>query len=234
MKKWKCVICGYVHEGEEPPESCPICKAPASKFVLLEGEEAQSAEHGRRMSAAPPKKKAPAPSSDRDRIRELEAEVAAARKAKAGEKIRLLRIMDALLDQMVKHHAHPVSVHFPNGVLPVAVIFFVIALILGSDSLALAGFFNIAAVLISLPLVIFAGFVEWRKKYNAAMTPYFKIKIGAAFVTLFTCLVSLVWYLKQPDVLYTCYAWPFMLVNLLMLGSAGVAGYLGGKLVFKD
>ena len=33
MKKFVCTICGYVHEGDCPPEFCPTCKAPASKFV---------------------------------------------------------------------------------------------------------------------------------------------------------------------------------------------------------
>ncbi|MDR1049167.1 MAG: NADH peroxidase [Synergistaceae bacterium] len=33
MKKFVCTICGYVHEGDEPPVSCPVCKAPASKFI---------------------------------------------------------------------------------------------------------------------------------------------------------------------------------------------------------
>ena len=33
MKKYVCSICGYVHEGNEPPEKCPQCKAPASKFI---------------------------------------------------------------------------------------------------------------------------------------------------------------------------------------------------------
>ncbi|NOY13470.1 MAG: NADH peroxidase [Deltaproteobacteria bacterium] len=33
MKKFVCTICGYVHEGNCPPEICPQCKAPASKFV---------------------------------------------------------------------------------------------------------------------------------------------------------------------------------------------------------
>lgn len=32
MKKWVCLICGYVHTGDKPPEACPTCKAPASKF----------------------------------------------------------------------------------------------------------------------------------------------------------------------------------------------------------
>jgi len=33
VKKYVCTICGYVHEGDCPPEVCPQCKAPASKFV---------------------------------------------------------------------------------------------------------------------------------------------------------------------------------------------------------
>ena len=33
MKKWVCTVCGYVYEGENAPEFCPICKAPASKFI---------------------------------------------------------------------------------------------------------------------------------------------------------------------------------------------------------
>ena len=31
-KKWVCTVCGYVHEGENPPESCPLCHVPAEKF----------------------------------------------------------------------------------------------------------------------------------------------------------------------------------------------------------
>ena len=45
MKKYVCLICGYVHEGEEAPAECPICHAPASKFVLQEGEKTWAAEH---------------------------------------------------------------------------------------------------------------------------------------------------------------------------------------------
>ena len=32
MKKWVCMVCGYVHTGDQPPEACPQCKAPSSKF----------------------------------------------------------------------------------------------------------------------------------------------------------------------------------------------------------
>ena len=33
MKKWVCQVCGYVFEGENPPEKCPQCGVPASKFT---------------------------------------------------------------------------------------------------------------------------------------------------------------------------------------------------------
>ncbi len=32
MKKFVCSVCGYVHEGETPPEKCPQCGAPKEKF----------------------------------------------------------------------------------------------------------------------------------------------------------------------------------------------------------
>ena len=45
MKKFVCSVCGYVHEGEAPPAVCPICKAPADKFVVQSGELSWAAEH---------------------------------------------------------------------------------------------------------------------------------------------------------------------------------------------
>ena len=39
MKKWICSVCGYVHEGDTPPEKCPVCKQPAEKFNLVEEEK---------------------------------------------------------------------------------------------------------------------------------------------------------------------------------------------------
>ena len=43
--KWVCSVCGYVWEGEQPPERCPQCKAPASKFIKQESEMTWASEH---------------------------------------------------------------------------------------------------------------------------------------------------------------------------------------------
>ena len=45
MKKFVCPVCGYVHEGENAPEKCPICKVPGEKFKEMSGEKTWAAEH---------------------------------------------------------------------------------------------------------------------------------------------------------------------------------------------
>ncbi|MDR1562732.1 MAG: NADH:ubiquinone reductase (Na(+)-transporting) subunit C [Dysgonamonadaceae bacterium] len=39
MKKYRCKICGYIHEGNTPPDICPVCKAPASEFEEIKTEK---------------------------------------------------------------------------------------------------------------------------------------------------------------------------------------------------
>lgn len=42
MEKWKCTVCGYIHEGPMPADfKCPRCKQPASAFVKVEEEETE-------------------------------------------------------------------------------------------------------------------------------------------------------------------------------------------------
>ena len=45
MKKFICSVCGYVHEGDQAPEKCPVCKVPASKFVAQDEGLTWAAEH---------------------------------------------------------------------------------------------------------------------------------------------------------------------------------------------
>ena len=45
MKTWDCSVCGYVYEGAQAPEQCPVCKAGSDKFVEQSGELTWAAEH---------------------------------------------------------------------------------------------------------------------------------------------------------------------------------------------
>ena len=45
MKKFICVVCGYIHEGDTPPEICPVCKVGADKFKEMKDEFNWADEH---------------------------------------------------------------------------------------------------------------------------------------------------------------------------------------------
>ena len=45
MAKFVCQVCGYVHEGDQAPEKCPVCGVPAEKFKEMKGEMEWAAEH---------------------------------------------------------------------------------------------------------------------------------------------------------------------------------------------
>lgn len=45
MAKWVCSVCGYVYEGEEAPDECPVCHVGSEKFKKQEGELTWAAEH---------------------------------------------------------------------------------------------------------------------------------------------------------------------------------------------
>ncbi len=45
MAQYVCSVCGYVHDGDAPPEKCPICNAPSSKFNEVTGTMVWADEH---------------------------------------------------------------------------------------------------------------------------------------------------------------------------------------------
>ena len=57
--KWICTVCKYVHEGNEPPDVCPVCGAPKEVFEkeAAASEEKPAADDGARDSqSAEPRK----------------------------------------------------------------------------------------------------------------------------------------------------------------------------------
>jgi len=141
-----------------------------------------------------------------------------------------------LTDLLYKNHAHPILVHYPNGVLPVAVLFTILAMVLGHAVLATAAFYNLIFVLLVMPMVIFSGFISWQKRYKGIMTKTFSTKILCGFIVIVTALILVGWHQNNPTILSAPSAarWLFLLVHLVMLAAAGIAGHLGGKLVFGN
>ncbi len=61
--KWFCTVCGYIHEGPEPPAICPVCKVTREKFTAYVGERSFEEEHTLGATASD--------SAVSDRIRDL-------------------------------------------------------------------------------------------------------------------------------------------------------------------
>ncbi|MGG7058375.1 NADH peroxidase [Clostridium tertium] len=45
MKKFVCTVCGYIHQGDTPPEICPVCKVGPEKFKEIKDEMDWADEH---------------------------------------------------------------------------------------------------------------------------------------------------------------------------------------------
>lgn len=131
-----------------------------------------------------------------------------------------------------QHHLHPISVHIPNGVVPVSFIFVLLSVISGGiASLEKAAFLNFVFVLLAMPAVAFTGYTDWKEKYSGAMTKVFKTKMICAAVLTSSLFVAVIW--RAVDATAGS-SWLYLMLNAVILGSAGIAGFMGGKLVFKD
>ncbi len=53
MKKFICTICGYVYEGEQAPDDCPVCHNPKEKFREEPTGQANAAFEGSSMKTEP-------------------------------------------------------------------------------------------------------------------------------------------------------------------------------------
>lgn len=210
VKRWLCTVCGYIHTGDEPPEKCPVCDAPKKMFVEIDAE-------GKAIGEPPVEELAPATSSLTDK----------------SEKP-AVSLFNRLADLSLKLHLHPITVHFPNGVLPVVVLFLGLSVYFNIVTLETAAYCNLVFVLAMLPVVLLTGYIEWQKRYKGIKTTIFIIKIICSLVVLALVNVLVFWRLLDPGVMAE--GSPSRLiypgVALAMLGAVGIAGHLGGKLVF--
>jgi len=220
MKKWKCGSCGYIHTGDEPPENCQVCGAPNSRFAeipspLDPGAEAVGGQEGHKGSRPAAAERPPAPESV---------------SPFANSPYRRLFAI------LTRFHGHPISVHIPNGLLPVAVLFIVLSALFGVTGMARAAIYDLGVVAIAMPLVIFSGWVDWQNRFNGAITRVFMVKLACGIIVSVSAWFLFIWLLINPAVITTPQSsrLAFFMINLIMLGAAVTAGWYGGKLVFRD
>ena len=225
MKKWKCTVCGYVHTGDEPPEKCPVCGADRSKFVELVEEAPQQDESGRETpSEATEQQPAPTHDTGFDLPKKDVLEVA---------QTAFQKYYAAATRLLVKNHAHPITVHIPNGVLPVAILFLVLSMLFQATGLEAASFYNMIIVVLVMPKVLFTGYNEWKHRLGGKLTNLILTKMICGTTVFLLGLFLVVWRWVDPMVAlaYSQSRMTYLFLHLVILGAAALAGYLGGKLI---
>jgi uncharacterized membrane protein len=227
MKKWKCLVCGYVHTGDEPPEKCPVCGADRSKFVELVEESTQQDEPDRKTPSDPTAQQPvsePATAASFDQPEKDAPEAAQT----AFQKYYAL-----ITGLMVKYHAHPISVHVPNGVLPVAILFLVLSMLFQAAGLEAASFYNMILVVLVMPKVLFSGYVDWKNRLGGKLTNLILTKMICGATVFLLGLFLVVW--RWMDPMVALESSPsrliYLFLHLVILVAAILAGYLGGKLI---
>lgn len=208
-QRWQCTICGYIHTGAEPPETCPVCGADRSKFVLLEESVATGTDEVEE----------PSPSLDTS----LSQTPAA---------VTFLDRYQRWIDFAIDNHAHPIAVHIPNGVVPITVAMVLLAALFDWSAIGQASVYNMGFIFLSMPVVLFTGYLHWKYKFGGNMTDLFKWKIICGGIVFGLSFILFVWGLFSPESARDP-GFFYLLLHIVMLGVAGVAGWLGGKLVFQ-
>lgn len=211
---WRCSVCGYLHEADEPPEKCPLCGADRSLFeeVDADGKSLTGEDDGAEAAATEPVITGAASSQDGSTF------------------------FDKIAKLSFSLHLHSIHTHFPNGILPVIVAFLGLSIFFNIASLATAAFYNSIAVLVVLPVVIFTGYIEWQKRYKGIKTMVFITKIICALTVLASVNVLVFWRVIDPAVATegSVSQMLYFAVAAVALGAAGIAGHLGGKLAFSS
>ena len=243
-RTWICTVCKYVHEGDSPPDTCPVCKKPWSAFIPnVDGPE------GPKLPQAAPKE---SPKRKSDGKANRWRCVICNYIHDGPEPPGVCPICGAGVDAFVpeldspehhhrgfaglieKLHLHPVAAHFPNGALPLAFLAWVIYLVLGDSCLERASFYLMLVATAAVPFTAFSGWSDARHRFGTTTTGVFPEKKLWSWVLTGISLALAVWRLALgwhhiPQGI------EIIIYTVLLVAATGVAarlGMLGGKLVF--
>lgn len=132
-------------------------------------------------------------------------------------------------------YAHPMFVHFPQALFPVAFASFLLYLATGVREFEVGAFVAAGFGAVAAPVTTLTGFIDWKIRYKGYMTPVFRIKIIGAFVLMALSIPAVLLRLSIPEVALLPLSGAGRLYAALLTGCAGtcgVLGYYGGKLIF--
>jgi uncharacterized membrane protein len=130
---------------------------------------------------------------------------------------------------------HPIFVHFPQALFPVALASFLLFLATGDPSFETGAYLMSAFGLAFSPVTMITGYIDWKVRYKGYMTSVFKIKIVTGFVLIGLSLAAVLLRALVPETaLLPLSGLGWIRAGLLAgcVASCVVEGHFGGKLVF--
>ncbi len=130
---------------------------------------------------------------------------------------------------------HPIFVHFPQGLFPVALASFVLYLASGAGQFETGAYVAVVFGALAAPFTTLTGLADWKFRYKAYMTPVFRIKIVGAFVLIGLSVPAAILRTLVPGVAALPLAGTGYVYGGLLAACAAtciVLGRYGGRLVF--
>jgi uncharacterized membrane protein len=132
-------------------------------------------------------------------------------------------------------YLHPIFVHFPQALFPVAFASFLLYLGTGETLFENGTYLMTAFGLAATPVTMITGYIDWKVRYKGYMTSVFRIKIVTGFVLIGLALTAVLLRILVPETaLLPLSGLGWLRAGLLAccVASCVVEGHYGGKLVF--
>jgi uncharacterized membrane protein len=130
---------------------------------------------------------------------------------------------------------HPMFVHFPQALFPVALGAFCLYLATGVREIEAGAFVCALFGLLAAPFTAATGFLDWWTHYQAYMTSVFKIKITGSLVLMALGAPAVLLRAFHADLAVLpmgALGWAYFGLLAACTATCVVLGYYGGKLVF--
>ena len=130
---------------------------------------------------------------------------------------------------------HPMFVHFPQALFPVAFGAFCLYFATGVREFEAGAFVCALFGLLAAPVTAATGFLDWWTHYKAYMTSVFRIKITGSFVLMTLGAPAVLLRAFHPDLAVLplgALGWAYFGLLAACTATCVVLGYYGGKLVF--
>jgi uncharacterized membrane protein len=132
-------------------------------------------------------------------------------------------------------HLHPVFLHFPQALFPVAFAALCIYLLTGIREFETGAFIAVLFGALLAPVTTATGFFDWWNRYQAYLTSVFKIKITGSFVLMALAGPAALLRAFHPDLAVlplVGLGWVYFGLLAACTATCVVLGHYGGKLVF--